>query len=47
MKSLTKQYETAKNRANLFMTKGEIPQYFEALLEMNRYKRLMKAIVAN
>ncbi|WP_299105474.1 hypothetical protein [uncultured Tenacibaculum sp.] len=47
MKNLTKQYETAKNNANEFMKKGQISQYFEALLEMNKYKKLMVAVVAN
>lgn len=47
MKNLTKQYEMAKNNANEFMKKGQISQYFEALLEMNKYKRLMVAVVAN
>lgn len=47
MKSLTKQYEVTKSKANLFMKNGQISQYFEALLEMNKYKRLMTAIIAN
>ena len=47
MKNLTKQYETAKRNANEFMKAGLITQYFEALLEMNKYKRLMTAVVAN
>ena len=47
MKNLTKQYETAKNNANEFMKNGQISKYFEALLEMNKYKRLMVAVVAN
>lgn len=47
MKNLSKQYEMARQRANEFMKNGQIPQYFEALLEMNKYKRLMVAVVAN
>lgn len=47
MINLTKQYETAKRNANDFMKKGEIAKYLEALLEMNKYKRLMVAVVAN
>lgn len=47
MISLTKQYELAKNQANDFMKKGDISEYFKALLEMNKYKRLMVAIIAN
>lgn len=47
MINLTKQYETAKKKANQFMKNGEISNYFEALLEMNKYKKLMIAVVAN
>lgn len=47
MRNLTKQYEVARNNANEFMKKGQISQYFEALLEMNKYKKLMVAVVAN
>lgn len=47
MNNLTKQYETAKNNSIEFMKTGEITKYFEALLEMKKYKRLMVAIVAN
>ncbi|CAM1339004.1 conserved hypothetical protein [Tenacibaculum aestuarii] len=47
MKNFTTQYEIAKQNANEFMRKGQITQYFEALLEMNKYKRLMVAVVAN
>jgi len=41
--NLIKQYETAKRRANTFMQNGQISQYFEALLKMNNYKKLMIA----
>lgn len=47
MLNLKKQYETAKKKAHTFMENGEIAKYFEALLEMNKYKRLMVAVVAN
>lgn len=47
MKNLTKQYEIARSNANEFMKKGQISQYFDALLEMNKYKKLMVAVVAN
>ena len=47
MKELTKQYETAKNNSMEFMKNGQISAYFEALLEMNKYKRLMIAVIAN
>jgi len=47
MIELTKHYESAKNNATLFMKKGELNKYFNALLEMNRYKKLMFAVVNN
>ena len=47
MKELIKQYEIAKNKAKMYMKKGQINAYFEALLEMNKYKRMMVAVVAN
>ncbi len=47
MKNLTKQYETAKNNSIMFMEKGQISAYFNALLEMNKCKRLLTAIAAN
>ncbi|WP_181858184.1 hypothetical protein [Polaribacter sp. WD7] len=47
MKDLTKQYEIAKQNSIEFMKNGQISAYFNALLEMNRYKRLMVAVVAN
>lgn len=45
--NLTKQYETAKKNATEFMQNGQISSYFEALLEMKKYKRLLIAIQAN
>ncbi|CAL2062431.1 hypothetical protein [Tenacibaculum sp. 190524A05c] len=47
MKNITKQYEQSNRKAKEFMKNGQISQYFEALLEMNKYKRLMMAIAAN
>lgn len=47
MNSLYTQYETAKNNATVFMKNGQISAYFNALLEMNKYKRLMLAVAAN
>ena len=47
MKNFNSQYQKAKKNANDFMKRGQITQYFEALLEMNKYKRLMVAVVAN
>ena len=47
MNTLSSQYETAKNDSIEFMKKGQISAYFNALLEMNKYKRLMIAVIAN
>jgi hypothetical protein len=47
MQNLTKQYETAKYNSKEFMKNGQINAYLNSLLEMNKYKRLMVAIVAN
>jgi len=47
MKDLTKQYEIAKHKAIMSMKNGQINAYFNALLEMNKYKRLMVAVIAN
>jgi hypothetical protein len=41
MKELIKQYETAKNKALQFMQKGQINNYFNALVEMNHYKKMI------
>ena len=47
MNTFSTQYETAKNNSIEFMKNGQISAYFEALLEMNKYKRLMLAVIAN
>ena len=47
MRDLTNKYENAKYNSMEFMKNGQISAYFDALLEMNKYKRLMIAIVAN
>ena len=47
MINIANKYQNAKNKANNFMNQGLISQYFEALLEMNEYKKLMNAIIAN
>lgn len=47
MKNLTNQYETAKRNSIEFMKNGQISAYFNALLEMKKYKQLMIAVVAN
>ena len=47
MNELKQQHQNAKEQATFFMKNGQINDYFKALLEINRYKRLMVAIVAN
>jgi len=47
MNPFSKQYEIAKRNSIEFMQNGQITAYFNALLEMNKYKRLMVAVVAN
>ncbi len=47
MKTLNEQYNSAKKKANSFMQKGQISAYIKALTEMNNYKSMMTAIVAN
>ncbi|MDT0554228.1 hypothetical protein [Urechidicola vernalis] len=47
MKELIKQYENAKSRSKDFMKKGNLSAYFETLVEMNNYKKLMVAVAAN
>lgn len=47
MNTFSTQYETAKNNSKEFMKNGQISAYFDALLEMNKYKKLMIAAIAN
>lgn len=47
MKELTRQYEATKNDSKEFMKNGQIGAYINALIEMNRYKKLILATVAN
>lgn len=47
MSELTKQYQVAKKDSKKYMQNGQIGAYLSALLEMNKYKRLMVAVVAN
>jgi len=47
MSKLTKQYETARQNSIEFMKLGQINAYFTSLLEMNKYKNLMIAVVSN
>ncbi|MDG1396805.1 MAG: hypothetical protein P8P88_00315 [Polaribacter sp.] len=47
MKDLTNKYEQAKQNSIMFMSNGQISAYLNSLLEMNKYKRLMVAVIAN
>jgi len=47
MNELIKQYETAKKQALNFMNKGQLNAYFNALVEMNNYKKLLLLVSAN
>ncbi len=47
MKELIKQYDLAKKKALNFMQKGQLNAYFDALIEMNNYKKLMLTVSAN
>lgn len=47
MNTFSEQYEIAKQNSIEFMKKGQITAYLNALVEMNKYKRLMIAVVAN
>ncbi|MDB4496387.1 hypothetical protein OAT36_05090 [Flavobacteriaceae bacterium] len=47
MNELTKKHEKAKQNSIDFMRTGQISNYFNALLEMNKYRKLLNAIIAN
>ena len=47
MNELTKQNEIAKTNSKVLMQDGQIGAYLNALIEMNKYKRLMVAVIAN
>lgn len=47
MNELTNKYENAKRNSIEFMKNGQISAYLNSLLEMNKYKRLMVAVIAN
>jgi hypothetical protein len=47
MRAFTKKYEAAKKRSIECMKYGQISAYFAALTEMNTYKKLLIAVVAN
>ena len=47
MKDLVKQYENAKQVAKTYMSQGLITEYFNALMRVNEYEKLLVAVVAN
>ena len=47
MNELANKHETAKQNSINFMRTGQISNYFNALLEMNKYRRLLNAVIAN
>jgi hypothetical protein len=47
MNDLLHHYQIAKENANKYMKQGQLHAYFNALIEMNHYKKLMKAVLAN
>lgn len=47
MQELIKHYESAKLKAINFMKAGQLNAYFDALIEVNHYKKLMRSVVAN
>ena len=47
MNELTNKHERAKQNSINFMRTGQISNYFKALLEMNKYRRLLNAVIAN
>ena len=47
MIELKKHYVIAKHKANLFMENGNLSAYVNALIEVNRYKKLMLAVARN
>ena len=47
MNTFSTQYEIAKRNSIEFMKNGQISAYLNSLVEMNKYKRLMIAVVSN
>jgi hypothetical protein len=47
MAILVENYQTKKNSALNFMKNGQLNAYFEALVEMNNYKKFMFTVCAN
>ncbi len=47
MSDLILKYETTKLKAQKFMKKGQLNDYFNTLLELNQQKKLLRLIIAN
>jgi len=47
MNNLILKYEATKIKAQNFMKKGQIGDYFNALLELKKQRQLLKLIIAN
>lgn len=47
MKDAKKKYELAKRKATVFMKNGQLSAYFDALIEMNNYKKVLVPVIAN
>ena len=47
MNNLFTEYQNAKLRSKEFMKNGQLHRYFETLIEMNNYKKLMVKVIAN
>ena len=47
MNELANKHETAKQNSIDFMRTGQVSNYLNALLEMNKYRRLLNAVIAN
>lgn len=47
MKDLIQQYESTKQLAKEYMNNGQLNDYLDTLLMMNKYKKLMTVVVAN
>jgi len=47
MNDLILKYEATKLKAQQFMKRGQLSDYFNTLLELKRQKQLLKLIIAN
>ncbi len=47
MKDLFRQYELAKQHAQSLMQQGKLSEYFNTLLQVNEYEKLMLVTISN